>query len=81
MKRIDVYTGWLTKFRANGPIDAIERLERLRRERDERRSERHCVISLNSTYMDVIDRRYRLRGMVATTVATLVCSAMALFGL
>lgn len=76
-----MYTGWLTKFRTNRPIDAIERLERLPRERDERCSERHCVISLNSTYMDVIDRRYRLRGMVGTTVATLVCSAMALFGL
>ncbi|WP_277380794.1 DUF6708 domain-containing protein [Stenotrophomonas maltophilia] len=81
VKRIDVYTGWLTKFKVDRPLGAVERLERLPRERIEECSERHCVISLNSTYMDVVDRRYRLRGMVGTTVATLVCSAMALFGL
>ncbi len=76
-----MYTGWLTKFKVNRPLSPVERSEKLSRERSEKFSDRHTVISLNSTYMDVIDRRYRLRGMVGTTIATLVCTAMALFGL
>jgi hypothetical protein len=76
-----MYTGWLRRFKVDRPIDPVEQFEPLKRERTGASNERHCVISLNSTYMDVIDRRYRLRGMVATTVVTLVSTALALFAL
>lgn len=75
-----MYTGWLRKFKVDRFLEPQERYEVLPRTRNAESNEHHCVISLNSTYMDVVDRRYRLRGMVATTVGTLVCTLMALFG-
>ena len=76
-----MYTGWLRKFKVDRLLEPQERYEALPRNCSERSNEHHCVIRLNSTYMDVVDRRYRLRGMVATTVGTLVCTMMALFGI
>lgn len=76
-----MYTGWLRKFKVDRVIEPLERMEALPRTRSEESNERHCVISSNSTYLDIIDRRYRQRGMIATTLSTLVCTGMALFGL
>lgn len=76
-----MYTVWLRKFKVDRVLEPQERYEALPRNRSGRSNEHHCVISLNSTCLDVVDRRYRLRGTVATTVATLVCTMMALFGI
>lgn len=75
-----MYTGWLRKFKVNREMEPRERYATLPRTPAGRSNERLCVIRLNSTYLDVIDRRFRLRGMAATTVCLLVSVGLALWG-
>lgn len=76
-----MYTGWFRRFKVNRTLEPVERFEPLLKERSDVSNERHCVISFNSTYMDIVDRRYRLRGMVATAVVTLGSVALAIYGI
>lgn len=76
-----MYTGWLRAFKIDRKPEPRERYATLPRSPAGRSNALLCVISLNSTYMDMIDRRFRLRGMVLTTTVLLINAGLAAWGL
>ncbi|MBB3261178.1 hypothetical protein F4827_006086 [Paraburkholderia bannensis] len=68
-----MYNGWMRPFAVNRILLPEERKEALRREAQaEVEPGQHMgLIRLNSTYIDWIDRRFRFRGMLNTSIATL----------
>ncbi|KAF1016762.1 MAG: hypothetical protein GAK31_00020 [Stenotrophomonas maltophilia] len=68
-----MYTGWMRGFILNWALSAQENAGRFDVDRPEpvAPDERACLVQFNSTYIDLIDRRFRLRGMVSTTMVLL----------
>ena len=71
-------TGWTKPFDVGRPIRSDERQAVLPRERTVgvEPFPWSALVHLNSSYADFIDRRYRLRGMVATTAGLLCVTSM-----
>lgn len=74
-----MYSGWISPFKHKPIIQSDEKDRELKKDiRFHTSDERLCLIRFNSTFIEMIDRRYRLRGMVAT-LATVICVGF-LFG-
>lgn len=69
-----MYTGWAKPFIVNREIDLTERRCALppSNKSNIKPFAYSALISFNSTYADFIDRRFRLRGMFGTLLASLV---------
>lgn len=67
-----MYEGWLFPFRHGSRVSAAERSRALGRDRPLPVSDNHgSLIRFNSTFLEMIDRRFRQRGMVLTCLAML----------
>lgn len=65
-----MYSGWLRRFQVDRLIRREEEVARLKTAADPSvvPDDRLCAAAINSTYMDVVDRRFRLRGMISTSM-------------
>ena len=77
-----MYSGWMRSFPTDRFLSAQESASRFdpRIAEDVAPDERASLVHFNSTYIDLIDRRFRLRGMVSTTMVLLGTLALFLFG-
>jgi len=77
-----MYTGWMREFPEGGFLSPQENASRFspKVEQDVAPDERASLVHFNSTYVDLIDRRFRLRGMVSTTMVLLGTIGLFLLG-
>ena len=77
-----MYTGWMREFPVGRALSAKESASRLdvHAVQSVAPAERSCLVRFNSTYIDLIDRRFRLRGMVSSTVVLLGTLGLFLLG-
>ncbi|WP_152985255.1 DUF6708 domain-containing protein [Stenotrophomonas beteli] len=77
-----MYTGWMRDFSVGGPLSPQESASRfnVHTSQSVTPAEHACLVRFNSTSIDLIDRRFRLRGMVSTTVVLLGTLGLFLFG-
>lgn len=77
-----MYTGWMREFPQGGFLSPQENASRFspKVEQDVAPDERASLVHFNSTYVDLIDRRFRLRGMVSTTMVLLGTIGLFLLG-
>ncbi|EKT4093801.1 hypothetical protein QEG23_003342, partial [Stenotrophomonas maltophilia] len=77
-----MFTGWMREFplgRGLSPHEDASRFD-AHSPQSVTPAERACLVRFNSTYIDLIDRRFRLRGMVSTTVVLLGTLGLFLLG-
>lgn len=70
-----MYTGFVTKYPVNRPLNPREREESLSRDAHGEANDHASLISYNSTYIEMVDRAFKMRG----SIATLILAAMLLF--
>jgi len=77
-----MYTGWMREFPQGGFLSPQENASRFspKVEQDVAPDERASLVHFNSTYVDLIDLRFRLRGMVSTTMVLLGTIGLFLLG-
>lgn len=77
-----MYTGWMQRFPVGHTLSAEASASRLDRHVAQAAApdERASLVHFNSTCIDLIDRRFRLRGMVSTTVVLLGTLGLFLLG-
>lgn len=77
-----MYSGWMREFPEGGFLSPQENASRFspKVEQDVAPDERASLVHFNSTYVDLIDRRFRLRGMVSTTMVLLGTIGLFLLG-
>src|SRR5699024_9177293 len=67
-----MFSGWISKWKINRPINEHEKNEGLSRKKDVTVELDHTsVVAYNSTYMEIVDRAYRQRGGWYTSVCLL----------
>lgn len=77
-----MYSGWISPFKHKSIIQLDEKDRELKKDAKFHASdERLCLIRFNSTFIEMIDRRYRLRGMVATLFAVICIFILGVFWL
>jgi hypothetical protein len=65
-----VYTGWVLKFKRGAHVLPHERALQLKQQQRYKTSDNFAsLIRFNSTFLEIIDRRFRQRGMLATVFA------------
>lgn len=77
-----MYTGWMREFPVGQPLSPEESRARfdVHTAQAAAPDERASLVRFNSTCIDLIDRRFRLRGMVSTTVVLLGTMGLFLLG-
>lgn len=70
-----MYTGWMQPFSLDRTLTPQEHTDALPHEAqaDVEPGQHVGLICINSTYLDWIDRRFRFRGMLNTSIVTLGC--------
>ncbi|MGY5941425.1 DUF6708 domain-containing protein [Stenotrophomonas forensis] len=77
-----MYTGWMRDFPVGRPLSPQESASRfnVHAAQSVAPAEHACLVRFNSTCIELIDRRFRLRGMVSTTVVLLGTLGLFLLG-
>lgn len=63
-----MYTGFTTKYPVNRPLDPLEREESLPHNARGEADEHASLVSYNSTYIEMVDRAFKMRGAFGTTL-------------
>jgi hypothetical protein len=67
-----VYTGWVLQFKHGTHVQPRERAAQLKQNERYKSSDNFaCLIRFNSAFIEIIDRRFRQRGMIATVFTLL----------
>lgn len=76
------FSGLIGKFPVNRTLDEQEYIYRLKHDKHLNLTPRHqlCVIKMNSTYMEVVDKWYGWRGAVTTITSLVLIVVGAVFG-
>ncbi|AIY41486.1 hypothetical protein LT85_2328 [Collimonas arenae] len=79
----NMYTGWFTSFPVQRSLTQTEHNEALSREKKAKAesNERGGLVKLNSTFIDWIDRRFLVRGMMNTCIMFLMCVVIFFFAI
>lgn len=78
-----MFSGWTAEFKTDRPLSSDERMSSLPIKGDTHSDPfpYSSIIRFNSTFVDFIDRRFRLRGMVVTSFGALLLAGIVALGL